>query len=380
MAEYTENFNLKKPGQDDFYNIEDFNENADIIDAELKKLNDAIKDLDADGITLPDGKTISEKFEEITEEVGNIQELNTDEKANIVAAINEIYQALVAHKADYMQHTPYAIATGNDSYAVSIPGISSLVEGMSVKVKFTSANTGASTLNINGLGAKEIRKSNGNSLLAGNIKAGQICHLVYTGSVFQLLGEGGEYGTAQPNHVLEGITFGTEDGLKVGTMPNRGGVNRTLTTQGGTYVIPEGYHDGTGTVKAQFANLIASNIRKGVNIGGIVGEYVSDYYVIGNDISDMNDEITITSSGFIRVIATGIRDIRTKDYSIKRTININSADLGLNKETTIWEWRVPNDNRIHNLKVTKIGAKKYQFRCSQANNPSLPAIFIFGLE
>ena len=97
---YTGNYNLKKPEGSDVVNIEDFNENADIIDAELKKLNDAIKDLDADGITLPDGKTISEKFEEITEEVGNIQELNTDEKDNIVAAINEIYQEIVAHKAE----------------------------------------------------------------------------------------------------------------------------------------------------------------------------------------------------------------------------------------------------------------------------------------
>jgi len=61
---------------------------------------------------------------------------------------------------------------------------------MSIKVRFQNANTDVCTLNINGLGAKEIRKSNGNSLSAGNIKAGQILHLVYTGSVFQLLGEG----------------------------------------------------------------------------------------------------------------------------------------------------------------------------------------------
>lgn len=38
MAEYTQNFNLIKPGQEDFYNVENFNNNADIIDAELKKL------------------------------------------------------------------------------------------------------------------------------------------------------------------------------------------------------------------------------------------------------------------------------------------------------------------------------------------------------
>jgi len=37
---YTEHYNLKKPDQEDFYNVDDFNENADIIDAELKRLAD----------------------------------------------------------------------------------------------------------------------------------------------------------------------------------------------------------------------------------------------------------------------------------------------------------------------------------------------------
>jgi len=36
MASFTENYNLIKPGQEDIYNIGDFNDNADIIDAELK--------------------------------------------------------------------------------------------------------------------------------------------------------------------------------------------------------------------------------------------------------------------------------------------------------------------------------------------------------
>lgn len=40
--EYTQNYNLNKPEQDDFYNVEDFNENADIVDEELKELNDKV--------------------------------------------------------------------------------------------------------------------------------------------------------------------------------------------------------------------------------------------------------------------------------------------------------------------------------------------------
>ncbi len=40
MANKTTNYNLTKPSSEDFYNVEDQNGNMDIIDAELKKLND----------------------------------------------------------------------------------------------------------------------------------------------------------------------------------------------------------------------------------------------------------------------------------------------------------------------------------------------------
>ena len=165
----------------------------------------------------------------------------------------------------------YAVASGTYVYTAFIPGITAITEGLSVKIKFQNANTGESTLNINNLGAKNIVKANGNALSSGNIKAGQICHLVYTGSVFQLLGERGDYGTAQPEHVLEEYTIGTENGIVSGTMPNRGAINQTITTQGGQIIIPEGYHDGNGKVTAYFANLTSENIRYQITIGGVTG-------------------------------------------------------------------------------------------------------------
>ena len=40
MAAYTPNYQLKKPAQNEVYNIDDFNSNADILDTELKTLSD----------------------------------------------------------------------------------------------------------------------------------------------------------------------------------------------------------------------------------------------------------------------------------------------------------------------------------------------------
>lgn len=218
--------------------------------------------------------------------------------------ISDLQQELETHKADYI-HLPYSIADGTNNYTTLINGISSLVEGMSVKIKFTNANTGASTLNINGLGAIPIKKSNGNDLSAGNIKAGQILHLVYTGSVFQSLGEGGEYGNVTPEDVIKGVTFGTEEGLKtgtleltgnalasqvlkdrtfyntdpnnklVGTMENNGNVSSTITITGSgkpTKAIPSGYTSG-GTITAQLSSTLASSIKKGATIGGVTGTF-----------------------------------------------------------------------------------------------------------
>ena len=45
MATNTVNYNLKKPAPSDFYNIADFNGNADIIDAQLKSINDRYTEL-----------------------------------------------------------------------------------------------------------------------------------------------------------------------------------------------------------------------------------------------------------------------------------------------------------------------------------------------
>ena len=59
-----------------------------------------------------------------------------------------------------------------------------------------------------------------------------------------------------------------------GTMPNRGAVTGTISTVSGTYTVPQGYHDGSGTVSidsTEQAKIIATNIRSGITILGVTG-------------------------------------------------------------------------------------------------------------
>jgi hypothetical protein len=59
-------------------------------------------------------------------------------------------------------------------------------------------------------------------------------------------------GTASTIQVLEGQTFYTTDpSMKyTGTMPNRGAIERELDA-GESYIIPNGYHNGAGIIRAK---------------------------------------------------------------------------------------------------------------------------------
>lgn len=65
------------------------------------------------------------------------------------------------------------------------------------------------------------------------------------------------------------------NGNKVtGTMPNNGAVSGNITTKTGKYTIPQGYHDGSGSVQistTEQAKIIAENIRSGITILGVEG-------------------------------------------------------------------------------------------------------------
>ncbi len=81
----------------------------------------------------------------------------------------------------------YAVASGTNTYTATLsPAINAYNVGLTVQIRFTNANTGASTLNLNGLGAVSIFKSSIQALAAGDITAGQVLTLVYDGTAFQI--------------------------------------------------------------------------------------------------------------------------------------------------------------------------------------------------
>ena len=81
--------------------------------------------------------------------------------------------------------------------------------------------------------------------------------------------------TAAVAEVFNGKTFYARGNKLTGTMPNNGAVSGTIKTKEGTYIVPQGYHDGSGTVgidNAENAKIIPANIREGISILGVIGE------------------------------------------------------------------------------------------------------------
>lgn len=158
-----------------------------------------------------------------------------------------------------------------NAYMVASEDIKALAEGVAVCVKLHTAASAASTLNINGWGAKAIKKTGGADVT--NLKASMYT-LRYDGANFILQGEGAS-GNATASDLLSGKTATTDAGEITGTMPNNGAVNQSLSING-TYNIPAGYHNGSGKVTQSITSKSAATYTPGTSDQTIAaGQYLS---------------------------------------------------------------------------------------------------------
>lgn len=166
MAVNTANYNLKKPSQEDFYNIEDHNGNMDIIDTQIKRVETELE----------------------------------------------------GHVGDTQSHVPHLGTTVNNGNTYTIDSEKTISDGSKFSVKFNEVATGTATLSISSDGlARSLKKPSGEDFKP---KAG-IYSFIRDGENFQLLGEGGEYGNVTQADVRSGITFGSDNGLSTGTLDTR---------------------------------------------------------------------------------------------------------------------------------------------------------------
>ena len=172
-----------------------------------------------------------------------------------------------------------ADAGATDAYAITLsPAISAYTTGMIINFKANTENTGAATLNVNGLGAITIKKSVSTDLGNGDILANQLCSVIYDGTNFQM------------NSLLAtagGVTNVATAGLATGgPITGNGTITVTAATQADmetatsttTAVTPAVVQNHPGVAKAAVRyNGVADTTTSSYNISGVVRNGTGDY-------------------------------------------------------------------------------------------------------
>jgi len=216
-------------------------------------------------------------------------------------------------------------------------------------------------------------------LLAGNIKQGANIFDV-SGTVIQATGD------ATPPDVLTGKTFSNAAAASLdGTMPNRGAVVYTPTTA--NQAIAEGYHNGSGYVAGD-ADLVAGNIKQGVDLFGVSGTLYSagvpktgqtTSFAAGDD-GDLERGVawpiprfTDNGNGTVTDNLTGLIWLKNADCfgprawatALTDANGLASPSCGLTDGSVAGAWRLPNVREQQSL----IDYGRY--------NPALPSAHPF---
>ena len=92
-----------------------------------------------------------------------------------------------------------------NTYAIALtPAVTAYVAGQVFHFKAANASSGASTLNVNALGAKNIKKKNDQDIAAGDIEQNAIVSVIYDGTSFQMLSQLGTTGGSMSSFTLTG--------------------------------------------------------------------------------------------------------------------------------------------------------------------------------
>jgi len=102
LPNYTANYNLKKPLPNEYYNVEDQNNNMDIIDQKLKEIEDKVENIEVP-VTSVNGKTgnVELTAEDVGAETPSGAQAKVD--AALEAAKQYTDQVLESHLEDYVQ-------------------------------------------------------------------------------------------------------------------------------------------------------------------------------------------------------------------------------------------------------------------------------------
>jgi hypothetical protein len=162
--------------------------------------------------------------------------------------------------------TTIATVTGTDTLTGSVtPALAAYATGNLFSFVAASTNTGAATINLNSLGAKNITKQGTTALIAGDIASGRVHLIEYDGTRFQLLNPASSTGTGASVFATS-PTLVTPT-LGVATATSLQGIIGNVTPAAGTFTTVTGSNDASinGLTVGRGAGAVATNTAVGAS-------------------------------------------------------------------------------------------------------------------
>ena len=206
-------------------------------------------------------------------------------------------------------------AGSNDTYVITLdpdPGV--LTTGMVIAFKANTVNTGNATLNVNGLGAKNITKNVDQTLADGDIKADQRVVVIYNGVEFEMISQLGnvtaggnklgstKLGAAATTMTLSGLAAKDTMRFVIGIPGDLSGSDR----------IAIRFNNDSGATQYRYsiARIQSASIQGASSNGASEGH-----------IKERND----TTSGVWEIIVTNLAS-EIKKYAVNGTAQIDAGD------------------------------------------------------
>lgn len=172
--------------------------------------------------------------------------------------------------AGQVQDSSFQWLTGvggtNTITATIAPAIPAYVAGQTFRFLAAGANTGAVTININGLGAKAITKRGTTALIAGDIPANSVVQIVYDGTQFQnvSIGRSGQFIGTQVFTASGTYTPSAGVTLAIVEVQGGGGAGGGAAATGS----PQYSIGGGGGSGAYAKGIISSPVAGAITVGG----------------------------------------------------------------------------------------------------------------
>ena len=217
---------------------------------------------------------------------GNLGSLTTTNKTSLVNAINE-----VNNKTSDVSQNHYGVATGTNTLTLTTtPTFTSLYAGLTIQFKNTTAasSSGNYSINVNGLGVRNLFNNEGGPIGAGKLKANAIYSAVYDGTNFYLVKGGGE--SSPIKSVQRGeIAFSNTD-LSLNATINPVNANKTIVK----YSL-RGGGQGSGTSSSAF---FRASVTDGTTINFQRINNSNYSCILSYEVIEFEDYVNVSSGTF----------------------------------------------------------------------------------